>query len=146
MGEADIDALFAIYGDAEVMRHASDPPFADRDTVRVMLASVSALLAEGRSLEWGVADRQTDRLIGTCGLHAFEAEPARAEVGCLLARSHWGRGLMREALEALFVHAREGLGLAVLRADIDVGNDRSAALFRRLGFRPVGQTLHERPA
>ena len=36
-------ALFAIYGDAEVMRFASEPPFAEPATVSAMLASVARL-------------------------------------------------------------------------------------------------------
>ncbi len=44
---------------------------------------------------------------------------------------------MREALTAVIEFGVGNLGLATLRADIDVPNAQSRALFQRLGFQPV---------
>ncbi|MCR6739320.1 GNAT family N-acetyltransferase [Aeromonas dhakensis] len=127
--------LFAIYGDPLVMRFVGEPPFPSLATVAQMLASVERLLAAGESLEWGLVARDSERLIGTCGLHSFanEAGLRQAEVGCMLARRHWGEGWMAEALTALIAYARQ-LGLATLLADIEPDNLPSQRLFRRLGF------------
>lgn len=137
---ADDADLFEVYGDPQVMRHASDPPFAGIADVAALHDSVQRLLAAGLSLEWAVALRDDDRVIGTCGLHHFDGARACAEVGCLLARRHWGQGLMAEALVALLAHARDDLRLRWLLADIDADNLRSQRLFARLGFvaRPPG--------
>jgi RimJ/RimL family protein N-acetyltransferase len=131
----DSAELFAIYGDPLVMRFVGEPPFPSLATVAQMLASVARLLAAGASLEWGLVARDSNRLIGTCGLHSFadEAGLRQAEVGCMLARSHWGEGCMAEALTALIAYARQ-LGLATLVADIEPDNLPSQRLFRRLGF------------
>ncbi len=127
--------LFAIYGDPLVMRFVGEPPFPSLATVAQMLASVARLQAAGESLEWGLVARDSGRLIGTCGLHSFanEAGLRQAEVGCMLARSHWGEGWMAEALTALIAYARQ-LGIATLVADIEPDNLPSQRLFRRLGF------------
>ncbi|WP_326510922.1 GNAT family N-acetyltransferase [Aeromonas caviae] len=131
----DAADLFAIYGDPLVMRFVGEPPFPSLATVAQMLVSVARLLAAGESLEWGLVARDSERLIGTCGLHSFanEAGLRQAEVGCMLARSHWGEGWMAEALTALIAYARQ-LGLATLLADIEPDNLPSQRLFRRLGF------------
>jgi RimJ/RimL family protein N-acetyltransferase len=142
--EADAPALFSIYGDAQVMRHASDPVFTHLGMAFELLASVERLLAEGSSLEWGLEARDNGALIGTCGLHCFDATRGAAEIGVLLARSAWGQGYMTEALGRLIDHAQHERGLLLLRADIDVDNVRSLALFRRLGFHCVGGSWHER--
>lgn len=145
MRAADARDLFAIYGDAEVMRTASDPTFTDVSLVTAMLASVDEMLATGESIEWGVAERSSDRLMGTCGLHGFSVGDDSAEVGCLLARAQWGRGIMREALVAMFAYAKVWLGLTRLRADIDAANERSIKLFEALGFRRAhDDSLYER--
>lgn len=133
---ADDEALFIVYGDEAVMRHASDPPFASVAEVQALHDSVQRLHAAGLSLEWAVARLQDDGVVGTCGLHHFDLAAGSAEVGCLLARSEWGRGLMSEAVHALVVHAREVLGLRLLLADIDDDNLRSQRLFAALGFTP----------
>lgn len=141
LGEADVDDLFAIYGDAEVMRHASDAPFPTRDTVYQMLASVAALRTTGESLEWGMVLRSSGRVVGTCGLHNFVE--TTAEVGCLLARSQWGSGRMAEALAALFAYARDELGLTTLVADIDAPNLRSIRFFAKMGFVQQERTIYQ---
>ena len=50
---------------------------------------------------WGIA-REDDRVIGTCTLAHPDRSNGRAEVGYALARDQWGKGLMTEALTALF--------------------------------------------
>jgi RimJ/RimL family protein N-acetyltransferase len=140
----DSSALFAIYGDPEVMQYASDDPFPNEATVAVMLQSVADLLASGESLEWAIAEQATDRLIGTCGLHSFDETTCSAEVGCMLARTAWSHGYMQEALGALFCYAVEKLGIVLLYADIDTPNQASLRLFTRLGFVQAGETRYLR--
>jgi RimJ/RimL family protein N-acetyltransferase len=140
---ADRADLFVIYGDAAVMAFTSDPAFPDLSYVDQMLASVARLFAERTSLEWGVSLRAEGRIIGTCGLHSFDAEQQCAEIGCILGRAYWGLGLMREALSAVIDFGFERFGLQTLKADIDAPNVRSLALFQRLGFVPItaGSTI-----
>jgi RimJ/RimL family protein N-acetyltransferase len=135
MTPVDRHALLEIYGDPEVMHYASDPPFTDVTTVDQMLSSVAQLFAERQSLEWGIQLHTDPLLIGTCGLHSFQETPATAEIGCLLRRSHWGQSLMREALEAVMLFGVGQLRLSQIEAEIDAPNQRSIALFTRLGFR-----------
>ncbi len=138
---ADAEDLLRIFGDAEVMRFASDPPLTSRRGALRMLASMRRLLATRESIEWGLRLRRSGRIVGTCGLHSFSPNRRAAEVGCLLSRRHWGRGLMQEALTRLFVFAREELDLELLLADVDDDNRRSRHLFETLGFTTAAHEL-----
>jgi L-amino acid N-acyltransferase YncA len=75
---------------------------------------------------------------------AFRARPAydrTAEVSIAVAESHRGRGLSVQLYEALLSElASRGFHVAV--AVINLPNDASRALHRRVGFDPVG-VLHE---
>jgi RimJ/RimL family protein N-acetyltransferase len=51
----------------------------------------------------------------------------------------WGRGYATEALAAVVRHAFEQLGLAQLAAVVDVPNEASRSLARRLGFEITGE-------
>ena len=128
----DKSDLFKIYGDPEVMRFASDPAFPDESLIDQMLESVNQLFATRESLEWGIVLTQENRLVGTCGLYGFEQ--SEAEIGCLLARADWGKGLMTEALKRIIQFGATELGLQTIVAEIDPANQRSLALFDRLGF------------
>ena len=130
----DSDDLFEIYGDTKTMEFASDPVFTSKDMIAQMLKSVFKLEKSGESLEWAVMEQATNKVIGTCGLHSFRDSGHSCEVGCLLNSSYWRQGYMSEALNLLFSHAKH-LGVEKLYADIDEGNFRSQALFRKLGFK-----------
>lgn len=143
MDAADVSDLFAIYGDPEVMRYASDLPFSEPATVLTMLESVNRLLAAGASLEWGIEKKPHGHLIGTVGLHSFEPSRTAAEVGCLLVKPAWGQGYMREALHPVMNYARDELGLKRLVADMDAANTRSIRLFESLGFCHQARTIYE---
>jgi [ribosomal protein S5]-alanine N-acetyltransferase len=143
MRSSDIYALFGIYGDPEVMRYASDKPFPEPATVLVMLKSVENLLAGRKSLEWGIEEKHSAELVGTCGLHSFDPSSVCAEVGCMLARNAWGKGIMQEALQCVLEYAWQTLGLNRLLANIDASNSRSIRLFTALGFKPVNGMVYE---
>lgn len=129
----DADDLFEIYGDSQTMEFASDAVFTSQDMIQQMLESVARLEKSGESLEWAIADKSTNKVIGTCGLHTFSDCGQACEVGCLLNSDYWRQGYMSEALSVLFLHAKS-LGITKLYADIDDGNFRSQALFKKLGF------------
>ncbi|WP_341504015.1 GNAT family N-acetyltransferase [Gallaecimonas sp. GXIMD4217] len=125
--------LFAVYGDARTMAFAADPVFTEPAMVDQLLSSVARLHLLGVSLEWGLEERASGRLIGTCGLHSFNAEGNAAEFGCLLGSPYWRQGLMSEALAAMVAHAR-AQGLRQLLADVDDQNPRAIAFFQSRGF------------
>ncbi|WLA11796.1 GNAT family N-acetyltransferase [Xanthomonas translucens] len=138
---ADLDRLRAIYGDPQVMRHASDPVFARAEHYVQTIEGMARGFSADQAVEWGMARRSDDVLIGTVGLHNFRETVA--EVGCLLAAAYWRQGFMREAVGAVQAFAKERLGLARLEADIDAGNTASLALFGALGYTVAERTSEQ---
>ncbi|RSZ56248.1 N-acetyltransferase [Massilia atriviolacea] len=133
MADDDAAGLHAIYSDPRVMQFTDELPFPDRQSVDIMLASVRRLLAEGTSLEWAIALADTDAIIGTCGLHHFDAR--QAEAGGLLRHSAWGQGYMRDAMALLMKYAGDVLCLDRLIADVALENERAQRMFKKLGYR-----------
>ena len=74
------------------------------------------------------------KLIGTCGFHCWDQTKAQAEIGYDLSPLHWGRGLMREALETIIAFGFDSMSLAVISAIAEQANVRSLGLLKRLGF------------
>ena len=132
IGAHDEADLFAIYGDADVMAHASDPVFCDVRQVRQTIMSIARNIHAGAALELGIVLKSTETLIGVCGFHNFGDDTA--EIGYLLNRDYWGRGLMRRALTLLIGTYAASLALSSLTADVDRANHRSAGTLAALGF------------
>jgi ribosomal-protein-alanine N-acetyltransferase len=143
LSPADAPALFGIFSDPEVTRYWSRPPMAHLAQAKALVRDIRAGYRSGELVQWGVTLRDTGDLIGTCTLFHFAHASRRAELGYALARAHWGRGLMHEALSTLLAHAFERIDLHRLEADIDPANAASARTLERLGFVKEGR-LRER--
>lgn len=135
----DAEALWAIFSDADTLRYWSHEPFATRDQIAEYLAGIDAGCADGTLFQWAIADAATDALLGTLTLYAWDREHRRAEIGFLLGRAHWGRGLAAEALRAALAFAFGPMNLHRVEANVDPENAASLALLARLGFREEGR-------
>jgi [ribosomal protein S5]-alanine N-acetyltransferase len=140
---ADVPALFAIFGDPEVCRYWSRPALPDLAAADALLQEIVHLFSERSLFQWGIAERATDRVVGTCTLASLSAEHHRAEVGFALAKEVWGRGYLAEVLPALLLFAFDTLDLHRIEADVDPRNARSIGLLERAGFQREGH-LRER--
>ncbi len=134
----DADALFALFSDPRVMRYWSRGPMAGRSEAEGLVAEILEAFAQRSMLNWVVATRDGDAVIGTCTLFRFEPRHRRAELGYALRSDHWGRGLAREATGLALDWAFRVLALHRVEADIDPRNDASRALLQRLGFSSEG--------
>lgn len=134
----DAAALVDIFGDPQVMRYWSTPPWTSLAQAEALIAADRTELPAGQHLRLALLPRDGERVIGTCSLFNFNAGCRRAEIGYALARAAWGRGLMHEALVALVGWAFDDLQLHRLEADIDPRNTASAASLVRLGFAKEG--------
>ena len=137
-GPDDAEQILAVFGDREAMRYWSHEPLADLEAARRYLADIDAGFAERRLLQWAVTEPTEDRLIGTVTLCRISEANRRCEVGFMLARSHWGRGIASEAVHRVIHFALDDLGMHRIEADIDPRNRASERLLSRLGFRREG--------
>jgi [ribosomal protein S5]-alanine N-acetyltransferase len=133
---SDTEQIFTLFSDPEAMRYWSFLPYTEISQARQRLERDIAGARAGEWLPWGIA--LEDTLIGTVTLHDLNREQGRAELGYMLARAHWGRGLAREATSLVIGHAFGPLGLRRLEADIDPRNVASDKLLTRLGFQKEG--------
>jgi [ribosomal protein S5]-alanine N-acetyltransferase len=143
LASADVPALFTIFSDPVAMRYWSRGPMTDLEEAEAFLHAIEDHARSQTLFQWGIARREDDLVIGTCTLHRIDREHRRAELGYILRRDHWGRGLAHEALTALVDHAFGALGLHRLEADIDPRNLASIRSVERLGFKLEGR-LRER--
>ena len=143
----DVPALFTIFGDPEVMRYWSTPPWTSAAPGAKMVADDEDAGPDADSLRLGLVrrddDDEHDTLIGTCTLFGHRPQCRRAELGYALLRRVWGLGFMQEAVSALLDHGFETWNLNRVEADIDPRNLASARALERLGFKHEG-LLRER--
>ena len=142
---ADSQPMFAVYGDAEVMRFVPGGALRDVHAVRETLnGHVDAQLAQGFS-NWAVVDRLTGEVIGDAGFGIFE-QTGEIELGYTLLRERWGSGYGTEAASACLAAGLAHLAATRIIAVIDVANAASLRVAERIGMTKLDEIqAHGRP-
>ena len=141
--EDDLPALLVVNGDDAVTHYLPYASWRSLEDARNWYARMGALQAAGAALQFAVLEKQSGVAIGSCLLFRHDEASARAELGYVLGRTHWGQGYMQEALRTLIECAFGELNLRRLEAEVDPRNTRSSQLLLRLGFTVEGR-LRER--
>ena len=136
--EDDVDALYEIFSDPHVMRYWSSGPLQNREAAAAMQREIVQHNLSDTQMKWGLALRETNKLIGTVTLFNLSISNGRAEIGYAMGSAYWGKGYMNEALKALIVHAFDVMNFRRLEADVDPRNDASIRTLERLGFQREG--------
>lgn len=103
------------------------------DVTRVIEDSARSFGEAGYGL-WLIRERDDGELAGTVGLRPLE--DLGLEVIYSLVPGIWGKGYATEAARAVVDYALGPLGLPEVLAEIDAGNQASAAVAERLGMTP----------
>lgn len=138
ISEDDIDSLYEIFSNPQVMRYWSTVPLANREAAAALQREIAEGNENEQMLKWGLALRDSNTVIGTTTLFNLNLDNGRAELGYAMAHAYWGKGYMNEALKALVSHAFEVMELRRLEADVDPRNAASIRTLERLGFQREG--------
>ncbi len=126
----DLDAIHAVLGNRLATRFWSTPPHANLEESRIWLQSM--IDAPPDQSDDYVLEYE-GRVIGKAGFHRLP------EIGFILHPDFWGRGLAREALEAVIARVFSSFPVEALTADVDPRNAASLALLKGLGFVETGR-------
>lgn len=134
VGPPDLGDLMAVNGDPEVVRFLPYAVWTTPEDGAAWLTRMQNLEAAGQARQLVVVQRDGGSVIGTVLLFRFDPPSQRAELGYVLGRRHWGRGLMREALATLCAHLFDAGAVRRFEAEVNPQNEASRALLLSLGF------------
>ena len=123
--------------DPIVMAHWDSLEIDDPEVVQGMVAAQIDDMTASGACYWAIEQLPDRRFIGACDLSDIDWRHRRGEVGFVLTRDAWGKGLGLEAMRAVLDHAAS-LGLKRIWARAHAGNERSERLLQRLGFENEG--------
>ena len=129
----DLDGLWRIASDPEVMRHIGGGLPFTRDVTLVNLNGIISAFDRRGWGRWALEKKDGGGLIGYCGL-SNGIEEVGVEVVYLLARAEWGKGIATEAASAALRYGFETLGLDSIAALTLPDNWRSRRVMQRLGM------------
>lgn len=134
----DLDAIAEVYMHPLVMRWIG--PQTREDVEREIATQLEHQESLGWSM-WAVEDRQTDRMIGDCGLQPLEHHGPDVELGYDLHPDAWARGLATEAAGAVMEQAFGPLGIDRVVAVVKPDHFASQRVLEKVGLHRTGTRL-----
>lgn len=132
MNETDIESVFAMRSDDDLMRFIRAPQTERRETKSWINLISSRWETDGIGF-CAVVEKSTNRFAGWCGLWQLK-ETREIEVGYALLKEFWGREFAAEASKAFLKYGFEDLVLEKIVAVADPENRNSRRVMEKLGM------------
>lgn len=121
--------------DPEVTRFLSWPTHTSLDFTKDLLEKWVTYYDEGRTYNWGITQKGEDHVIGNIAVVERDERTCSYEIGYVLSKRYWGRGIMPEALKAVIRYLFEGESdLMRVYATHDLRNAKSGRVMQKAGM------------
>ena len=138
MAISDTEDMFSYASRSDVTEFLLWKPHPTRSYTMDYLRYIGTRYALGDFYDWAVVDKESGRMIGTCGFTRFDLPHNGAEIGYVLNPEFHGRGYATEAASRVMRYGFEELGLHRIEAKFMEGNDASRRVMEKLGMQFEG--------
>jgi ribosomal-protein-alanine N-acetyltransferase len=134
----DASDVFHYAHDPEVTRYTTWDAHRTVEDSRRFIEQTIAAYQRGENAELAMELKEDKKVIGTCGLVSVSAEHCRGELAFAMAKEHWGKHFMGEALKAVLTFAYGPMQLNRIWARVDPDNMNTIRLLRSAGWQFEG--------
>jgi RimJ/RimL family protein N-acetyltransferase len=132
----DAPAIFAAYAqDEEVTRYLTWRPHKSVEETYAIRDLMAKLWQEGGAFSYAITLKGDDTIIGMIAIHP---DGFKVSLGYVLARPHWGKGYMTEAVRAVTDWLLRQPDIYRVFATCDVENPASARVMEKAGMKYEG--------
>ena len=134
MSPKDADDMYEYASRRDVTEYLLWSPHPSKAYTSDYLRYVNARYRMGEFYDWAVVERESGRMIGTCGFTRFDLPHNGAELGYVLNPKYHGRGYGTEAASRVLEYGFSELGLHRVEAKFMEGNAASLHVMEKLGM------------
>jgi ribosomal-protein-alanine N-acetyltransferase len=134
----DTAAIYAVRSDYEVTKYNSGAAYTqEAQALQLITRSIEGILQK-RSIYWALSLKESGAVVGQLGYNCWDQDNHSGEVGFDLRRDMWGKGIMKEALQAIILFGFRHVALNRIGANTSAYNDQCVALLTKIGFQHEG--------
>ena len=135
--ECDLDSFVAYRNEPEVAKYQGWRIPYPREKGEKFISSMKDKigLKQGDWIQYAVALKDTDELIGDLDCYIKKEEVRQAVIGYTIASRYWRKGYAFEGIPFLLKYLFEDMDIHRVAADCDVENVASFRTLEKLGFR-----------
>ena len=131
---ADVNEIFALRSDADLMKFIPRPLCKDVNDALVHINMIQQKLETNEGINWAITLKGNDILIGIIGHYQIKWEHFRSEIGYMLAPEFKGKGVITEAVQLIVEYGFNEMNMHSLEAVIDPENIASARVLEKNNF------------
>lgn len=132
--EGDCADVFEYSADLDVTKYLTWQPHVHIAETKRHLAEIQKRYDNGQYYDWGMEYKENGCLVGTCGFTSVDTGKNACEVGYVLSKKYWGKGLVPEALERIMEFAFDYIGFETIEARFLDGNVKSKKVMEKVGM------------
>ena len=132
--DSDINEIYFLRSDSEVMKYIDKVPAKSLDDARDFISRVNELEKNNEGINWAITIKGDLKLIGIISIWRIVHEHHRGEVGYVLHPDYWRQGIMQEAMTAVLDYGFRKLKLHSIEANVNPANTYSIKLLERNKF------------
>ena len=142
----DLNLLHAIMSDPSVMRYVWGYQPASEEQIREFIDKCVQEAGDRVWTTWPLVLKENDSLIGYCGFLVRDhgEYKGETEMGWLLAREHWGKGLATEAAKAIMEHGIAKWRFKRIIASARAENSQSLRVMEKIGMHRVADSSNNK--
>ena len=122
---SDANEVFQYFSRNEVTKYYDLDTFKHINEATKLIESWQKRFVKNEGIRWGIATKDSNKIIGSCGYHNWEKDHYKAEVGFEVTPEHWQQGVMTEVLQHIIKYGFEEMGLFRIEALYDPENEAS---------------------
>jgi ribosomal-protein-alanine N-acetyltransferase len=130
----DADELHRIYSNPELFKYMSNEKPLLWEQTRTVINSIIESWQHYNFGVWALVDKRNQKLIGHCGLKYLE-NTLEVQIGYLLLKRYWGKGLATEAAWASLKYGFEVMKLPKIVAVAKPENIASRRVMEKVGMK-----------
>jgi ribosomal-protein-alanine N-acetyltransferase len=135
---SDLDALWAYLNDPLISEFTTWEYHQTKAETETYLHQVLNRYQNGHVENWGIELKSVGSLIGMIGFGYLNEHHLHGEVGYVLARSQWGKGITSKALQMVVQQGIHEMGLEKIMGRCIAENIGSRRVLEKTGFQSEG--------
>jgi [ribosomal protein S5]-alanine N-acetyltransferase len=134
MEEKDAGEVFDYFSKDEVTKYYDLESFTEESQAVEIIERWNTRFEKNEGIRWGIADKVSGKIIGSCGYHCWEKEHYKAEIGFEVHPDYWRQGVISEVLQPIIQFGFESMSLNRVEAFYDPENTASKECLFKAGF------------
>ena len=133
--EEDFNNIYEVFSDDEIMRFSGINVVEPFRQAKNYMNIISLMYKKKQGIRWAIYDKTNNSFVGDIGLFNINEKDSSAEIGYLITKGYWKKGVGTECSKEVINFAINNLNIEKILAIIDKDNIPSIKLIKKLEFK-----------